>query len=328
MHPEGENVILLLGAPRSGTTWLAKIFDSHPRVLYRHEPDTVLRSNRLPNLCAREAVSKYRDEARRYLSELMDVRTLKAVGSLPQFPKTYYSTFGRGLREGIVYSLRAVDAISRGNTWARRVAIPDLVARTESVWPTVVFKSVSSFGRARLFAEALPKSRIVFILRHPCGQVASTVRGIVSGKFEYHPAVGAVVSSREGRALGLTAEEFGALSPVEKCAWHWVFMNQKALNDLSGLEDRVKVVRYEDACADPERVAKELFAFSGLDWNSQTASFVKQSTTAPDTDEFYRVWRDSLAAASKWRTTLSAEDQQRILDIAGRVPVGQMFLSS
>ncbi len=34
--------ILVVGAPRSGTTWLAKIIDSHPDVLYRHEPDEVL----------------------------------------------------------------------------------------------------------------------------------------------------------------------------------------------------------------------------------------------------------------------------------------------
>jgi hypothetical protein len=33
------SAILVLGFPRSGTTWLAKIFDSHPSILYRHEPD-------------------------------------------------------------------------------------------------------------------------------------------------------------------------------------------------------------------------------------------------------------------------------------------------
>ena len=36
---EASAPILLFGMPRSGTTWLGKIFDSHPQVLYRHEPD-------------------------------------------------------------------------------------------------------------------------------------------------------------------------------------------------------------------------------------------------------------------------------------------------
>jgi Sulfotransferase family len=37
---EPGGLILVLGAPRSGTTWLGKIFDSHPDVLYRHEPES------------------------------------------------------------------------------------------------------------------------------------------------------------------------------------------------------------------------------------------------------------------------------------------------
>ena len=31
--------ILLFGAPRSGTSWLGRILDSHPDTLMRHEPD-------------------------------------------------------------------------------------------------------------------------------------------------------------------------------------------------------------------------------------------------------------------------------------------------
>src|SRR5690606_27189297 len=30
--------VLMMGFPRSGTTWLGTILDSHPRVLYFHEP--------------------------------------------------------------------------------------------------------------------------------------------------------------------------------------------------------------------------------------------------------------------------------------------------
>jgi hypothetical protein len=43
---------MILGAPRSGTTWLGKIFDSHPRVLYRHEPDSVYRTVAIPSFNA------------------------------------------------------------------------------------------------------------------------------------------------------------------------------------------------------------------------------------------------------------------------------------
>jgi hypothetical protein len=326
MSPDGENLVFLLGAPRSGTSWLAKIFDSHPRVLYRHEPDTVLRNERIPFICSDDDVAKYRDEAQRYLSQLMNVRTLKSAGSLPLFPKTYYGALTRRLHAGLVYSLHAADAISGTAKWARRVPIPDLIGHAPSARPIIIFKSVGSRGRTRVFAEALPKSRIIFILRHPCGQVASKLHGISSGKFECAIAFGAVLRTEEGRTLGLTAERFAAASPIEQCAWHWAILNQKALNDLSGLgEDRVKVVRYEDACANPEQIAKELFAFSELDWNSQTASFVQESTTGPETNEYYRLTRNSLSAANRWRESLSAQDQEIILNIAARVPVGELF---
>ena len=36
-HIPSNRVILMLGAPRSGTSWLAKIFDSHPDVRWRKE---------------------------------------------------------------------------------------------------------------------------------------------------------------------------------------------------------------------------------------------------------------------------------------------------
>ena len=38
-HASRSAPILLVGLPRSGTTWVGKIFDSHPSTLYLHEPD-------------------------------------------------------------------------------------------------------------------------------------------------------------------------------------------------------------------------------------------------------------------------------------------------
>ena len=43
-----DRPILAIGMPRSGTTWIGKILDSHPRTLYRHEPDTWRRLDTIP----------------------------------------------------------------------------------------------------------------------------------------------------------------------------------------------------------------------------------------------------------------------------------------
>src|SRR6185369_10661099 len=105
MSPNGENLVLLLGAPRSGTTWLAKILDSHPNVVYRHEPDTVIRNDAIPYLCPREGVSEFRYQAREYLARLMDVRTLKSAGSMPVFQKKFRSALGGSVHTGLIYAL-------------------------------------------------------------------------------------------------------------------------------------------------------------------------------------------------------------------------------
>src|SRR6185312_14564031 len=106
-----DKLVLLLGAPRSGTTWLAKIFDSHPDVVYRHEPDTVLRDQRMQNYFSSEDIPRFRHAAEAYLRRLMDTRTLKTVGSLPVFAKSYYSPTVQGSRRGMIYGLRGAEKL-------------------------------------------------------------------------------------------------------------------------------------------------------------------------------------------------------------------------
>jgi hypothetical protein len=96
--------ILLLGSPRSGTTWLGKILDSHPDVFYLHEPDTVQRSADLPYLLEAEDIEPHRAAAADYLASLGRVRQPKAAASLPVFPKRYRGPFQERLRHLWVYA--------------------------------------------------------------------------------------------------------------------------------------------------------------------------------------------------------------------------------
>ena len=45
-----NQILLIFGMPRSGTTWLGKIFDSHPDIIYLHEPDSEFRLKEVPLL--------------------------------------------------------------------------------------------------------------------------------------------------------------------------------------------------------------------------------------------------------------------------------------
>ncbi len=319
-----DRVILILGAPRSGTSWLAKIFDSHPDVLYRHEPDTVLRNHDLPWMCTPEQVPDYRDAARDYLHRLFDTSTLKTAGSLPIFPKRYLSPTAAQFRSGAIYGLRGIEQIPGIRRLLRGMPIPDLLDVTDHPELRLVLKSVSSRGRARLFAEALPGMKTIFILRDPWGQVASMLRGLALSKFEFGVAVEELLNTEHARRYGITPELFAALPSVEQFAWNWAILNEKAIDDLAGI-DGVKVVRYQALCEAPMFETRALFEFTGLAWNRQTEDFLERSTTFCGRDRYYQVFKNTQLAMNRWRKELAPEDQQRIHGVVRKTSLAPFF---
>lgn len=180
VDPSGP--ILILGLPRSGTTWLAKLFDSHPDTLYRHEPDIVLRDRNVPTSCPPQDWSRYRVPARDYLQRLMRLRSFRAAGPLPYFAKSYRSAPFAMVRNATAFALSAAAKASGAPRRFQQIAIPDYVSARDAGRLRVVVKSVSADGRVGLFAEAMPESRILFLIRNPYGQIASRLRGIALGK--------------------------------------------------------------------------------------------------------------------------------------------------
>ncbi len=309
-----DRIVLILGAPRSGTTWLAKIFDSHPDVLYRHEPDTVLRAYDLPWACDAADIPLHLDAARAYLARLMETATVKTAGSLPMFPKRFEPVPARLLRRAIVYGLRVAALSPQGERLGRNIPVPDLLDPARHPELRVVIKSVGSLGRAGLFAAALPQARIVFIVRDAWGQVASMRRGVARGKFEDTLPIAELVDPQRAARYGLTPAQFATLPQVEQLAWNWAILNEKVIEDLAG-RDRVKLVRYQDLCEQPVQQARELLDFAGLSWDPQTEAFLRRSTTHSGRDRYYAVFRDTAAALYRWRQELSPEEQHQILAV-------------
>jgi len=318
-----DQLVMVLGAPRSGTSWVGKIFDSHPDVLYRHEPDLALWERRLPFFVAEPDTDVYVAIAAEYVTRLMRTPTLKASGQLPAFPKNYHAFGTRPLRVAMINALRWVEAAS-GSRRMRSFPVPDLFTPDRYAPLRIVMKSVSSPGRARVFLKALPGMRLIFLLRHPCGQIASTLRGFTQGKFTSAVFVRDVLGTPSAQRYGLTEQRLNAASYTEQLAWHWTAMNELILDAIAGHEN-ARFVLYEDLCADPVGGARDQFSFARLDWNRQTEDFIRRSTSYGGTERYFSVFRNAVASANRWRTELNEQDQRIIMNVVAQTSLGRLW---
>ncbi len=319
--------ILIFGLPRSGTTWLAKLFDSHPDTLYRHEPDIELREDRLPYACRPEDWPSHRALAQKYFARLLGTRTVRNAGPPPSFAKSFRNSHAQMLRAASTFALRAAARVPGVGEVFRHIPVSDFIATRKRSAVRPILKSVSAEGRVGLFAEALPESRIVFLIRHPCGQIASRLRGILLGRMGMPVKPGEAVeftSLDQAKSHNLTAEKFDAMAPLEQLAWYWVILNEKAIADLAGRAS-ARVLRYEDLCVNPVTTTQELFSFAGLDWPRQTEDFIAESTSYKGFYRYFGVRRNSPETADRWRTTLSPDEQERILAVVRRSAAAAMY---
>lgn len=319
-----NRITLILGAPRSGTSWLGKAFDSHPDVILRHEPDTVLRECGMPGVCTPGEVDRHVATARDYLHRLADVRTLKTSGQLPLYPKNYQHPVARHLRTGLVLGLHVAEKALGLRNALRQVAIPDAIRDDDLSGIHLVIKSVSSLGRARLFARALPGVRIVHLIRSPFGQVASVMRGLQQRRFEDPSAVEEVLLTRLAEKYGLTLPRMQAMPLVEQLAWHWSIMNELALDELADVPN-VQTIRYMDMVLDPLAETQKIFAGCGLDWHAQTTRFLRSSTSFAGPDLYYQVYKNGAEPLFKWRQELAKDDVGRILNVVKSSPVSKIY---
>jgi hypothetical protein len=318
----GAGIILVFGLPRSGTSWLGKVFDSHPETLYLHEPDKEVHLADVPVLLSARQPSE-NQAIERFLAKVLANRSPAVTGKRPFFPKSY-----RSPRRELARNLIGLAARALPRRLCQRVRVPDLVDPGHPE-PRIVWKSINSAGRLGALVHALPLSRSILIVRHPCGQIASILRGHAAGRFrnplpsEQYRVLEALVDTEQGRAYGLTLDNLRALRPVERMAWRWALFMERALKDVAGLAS-CRLVRYEDLCANPVGGMRELFSFSGLDRHPQTEEFLRASTNGESAD-YFGVHKDPRRSARKWQDELSTEDSRRILDVVRRSSVHSLY---
>jgi hypothetical protein len=165
----------------------------------------------------------------------------------------------------------------------------------------------------------------VFILRHPCGQVASVMRGTKLRRFDLQTdgtdmPFDEATTLRFAAAFGMSEPAFQALPEAARYAWSWRAFNEPACAHLARCSN-ARIVLYETLCAQPAAEARAIFDFCGLAWTQQTDMFIQRSSTSQRETGYYGVFHDPIKAAGSWRTNLSADAQAAIRAVVAESPL-------
>ena len=317
-----QKTIFVLGLPRSGTTWLAKILDSHPEVLYRHEPDIVRRNSDIPSLCPIIDADGFIHQAQAWLNTLAETSCLRTIGPPPIFPKSYHSQIERMLRQGIIAFLKVAGRVPSFGTLSDDIRIPDLIDLNAEACRRLVMTSVSTMGRTGLLTRAAPGSRFILVLRHPWGQIESILRGSSRGQNTgTDPRIGDTIQARR---RNLTPDKIKALPQIAQLAWRWVIANETAMEELHDAA-HCQVVRLFELNHDPMRHLPGLFDFCGLSWTEQASKFIAWSTQGSGSEGYYNMKRDPTQATWGWRKRLTQCQIDAITEIVYDSVPGRMF---
>ncbi len=313
--------ILLFGMPRSGTTWIGKLLDSHPDTLYRHEPDSVRRLT-MPLFPGKEDAPGYRAELERFVDQLPRLRSPEVVGKQPLFPKSYQSAAALAAYRASVIGAKAASRVRRH--------FPCLYRPTAAGCDRVrlVWKSIESPGRLGTCIEALPDARGIHLMRHPCGYIASILRGEATQRFSGPGEddlwlLKMLLDTPAAKTHHISLDDIEKLTPEERLTWRWVLIQEKILADVANCE-RVLTLRYEDICAEPLALTRQMFQFADLEWHPQTEEFVRASTQGTNTD-YYSVFKHPQRSALRWRSELPPQVIERILRILRNSSVARFY---
>jgi len=271
----------------------------------------------MPAIACREDKALYGDSLSDFVLGLPDLDRVRPAGTLPVFRK-----HGEG---AVRYrGRRAVTLLTRlASNRFGNIRVPRAFQLQRQDELRLLWKSVKSVGRLGCIIEALQPIQVVLLIRHPCGVIASRRRGVehrVMAPVD-QDEFAELVRSRSGVArqiLGKTTLR----GTFELEAFRWAVLNSLAIDAVSD-HAGCMVVRYEDLCAEPEVMLRDILTRLNLTRDEQVGRFLQQST-GKTSKRFYGLYREA-PYIDQWRRTIPEEIGDRVLEIVRDTPAGRLY---
>lgn len=308
-----QGPVFILGTQRSGTTWLANIFDSHPECLHYYEPfapaygifpyfphEFLHVTPPEPGLADRLRADM--PGLLRYRSRLFDpVHETRRQFAFEAWLMGKLESLGRragpkAFRFAAQFNLVHLNRIGQQPVaWFEKGAVR-----------VVAIKEVRLYFKASFLASALPGATFIHVVRHPAAVVLSMDNFLKRGRLvEIRDHIGRLVETM--RAQEALARYEPVLARVrdgnlhDRLAAYWRVANEELTAQLATMPSRSYPLVYEELATDPLARAADMFAWCDLAMTPQTEAYVRGSSTsrsdrktALDTNRvsatYYRDW--------------------------------------
>jgi hypothetical protein len=286
-------LVFILGTQRSGTTWLANIFDSHPDCLHFYEP-----------FAPAYGIFPYFPDEFTYLEPPATRLAARLRHDLPRLVSRRSILF-----DPVHVSHRqfAVEAWLMGHIEAgarkAKLSPPAFAAQFNLLHlnrigqqPVAYFpksdhirvnaiKEVRLYFKLPFLAATFPEVRFIHVVRHPAAVVNSMVAFLKRGRLveirdhidDFAGMVAAQPRFENYRPL-LERVQHGTLP--EKLAAYWRVANETLAADARVLGERSLYVVYEDLATDPLARVSAMFRWCGLSMPAATDAYVRDSSTS------------------------------------------------
>jgi hypothetical protein len=305
--------VLIVGAPRSGTSWVFRSVGRAENTLRIYEPDNETLHPRA--LMAKRGLGRFPVLGPHDSSPEFQVLWERAMtGRLPSTSRP--QRWAESLFEGAPPGARK-EAIDGGSMSARiRVAtlLSSLPDRTRSPAGAVpVVKSVhSAFSLGWLTAHWDP--RVVIVQRDPRNVIASWLDmdiGDRDRRLDDDLRVRSSVIEPLGLPPSPSSEE-----PIRRVAWNLGVLQSAMASAAREHPDRV-IVSHEELCVDPRAGFRALVSTLGLTWTDACDRYLERANAQ---GEGYAVKRVAADLPERWRERLGPEQAAEITDELARFP--------
>jgi hypothetical protein len=304
-----HKTIFLLGVPRSGTTWIARILSQAKDTESIIEPD-----NEKTSLLAR----CYKNQERRFpVIGRGDTRVRFAQLWKYAFYGRRADLFSRSfLTRALLFSgngneryVHSKEEMIRGGSSGKRapyfleflVGMRSIGKGTESSNKTRIVKSVHAALCCEWINDLIQPTKTLLVLRHPFSVVDSWRRlGMPDGVRLY--GLAASWLEEFGTSFDLSNKNFD--SQFERMCVQLAYM-YKALDEAKKRNPKWVLIKHEDLCADTVGGFRRLFRLCGLDWHRGVARELEKRNREGNGFETFRVAK---AEIGKWKKGLTAEE--------------------